>query len=244
MKPLKCHFKNITEADKTNFKTSRCLLTVSVGQESHEDQRLISTLNLIELSFASCIITLHDTLQKYTIAISQGGSADSYYKTALSSGDKWIERNQPYFSSFGNRISIIRWDEWLNDPDFSDKKEKVLAELNHDENYRALFDISINEYLSRYYKRHNNPDALNKKHIEQLCFDYLVEECAVLCLWPKVNCQFEIYSGTHNAAIEETRKRFVHNQYPDLVKSLSPVFNHRPDMKPQNFQISENTSHY
>lgn len=242
MKPIKCHFRNIHKEDRVKFEGAHCLLTISIGQESQEDKRLAAAIDLISQSFESCTIALHDTLQRFTIAINQGqGEAESFYDAALSSGDKWLEQNKTAYSEVLGRLKVdfIRWDKWLNDPDFSEKKSMILSELNRDPQYRQLFDESIEMYLSRYAKRLRDPNLFDRKRAAALCFDYLVEECAVLCLWPKTGCQFEIYPGKHNAAMSETRKRFVHAVSPNLVKSLSIAFNYRPDLKPQCFSKSK-----
>lgn len=238
MKPVKCNFKNVTANDKIEFKKSRCLLTISVGQESHENERFIATMKLIDASFSSCLISLHDTLQRHTIAINQDHDAEFFHDTAKIFGDKWLERNKKHYESIADRLVIIRWDDWLNMPEFPDKRNSIVLETNRDKKYKELFDASINEYLNRYIKRLKRPDLFDRGRAERVCFDYLVEECAVLCLWPKLSCQFEIYAGTHNAAIEETRERFVHSGFPELVRPVSIGFNHRPDLKPQQFEIN------
>lgn len=236
---MKCYFKNVTNEDKVKFKDSSCLLTISVGQETHEDKRLIATIDLISTSFKSFTIALHDTLQRHTISINNQENEKNAYDIALALGDKWIERNKKHYNKLTNYFNIKRWDEWLSSDQFYDKKKLILSEINCDEKYRAFFYKSINEYLTRYSQRLKNPYGFDRKHAEKLCFDYLVEECAVLCLWPNTGCQFEVYAGTHNDAMNETRKKFVRQEFSDFVHPISIGFNHRPDLSPQNFKLFE-----
>ncbi|MES2203877.1 MAG: hypothetical protein V4496_01525 [Pseudomonadota bacterium] len=222
---------------KLKFSQSSCLLTISVGQETHEKERFSPTIDLIGRSFSACTIALHDSLQRHTIALDREGSADDYYDTAIAMGDLWLERNKQYLDAQNIPVTIIRWDEWFKDVEFQKYKEKVINELNCDESYRAEFNRTISEYLTRCCKRHPNPEQFDRKRAEQLCLDYLIEECAVLCMWPKTGCQFEAYTGKHNAAMNETQKRFLTSE---TIQSIAIGFNRRPNLKPQNFNFHKN----
>lgn len=240
MKEVRCRFKNVDAKQLMEFRESSCLLTISAGQESHEDKRFKATVELIKNTFKYCVITLHDVLQRHTMALSQPtGMAEDFYSSSLMLGEKWLERNQRYIDEFGSNVTVIRWNEWLNAPNFIEKKKLILEEVNNNKGYKALFTNSINEYINRYRKRLDNPKLFNRERAEKNCFDYLVEECAVLCLWPDTGCQFEIYAGKHNDAMIETRNLFVQPRYPSLIRSLSIVFNRRPNMSPQKFSVDE-----
>ena len=230
LREIKASFRNTTDEQKKIFKSSACLLTISVGQETHEDDRFAATMTLIHESFRTCTITLHDSLQRYTIALDSELEADAYYATAITLGDAWLTRNETFY---GNS-SIIRWDDWLSDPGYADAKRSIVAELDSDPIYKAVFNETINDYLSRYMKRLKDPASFDLERAYRLCFDYLVEECAVLCLWPQSGCKFEIYSGKHNCAMQETHKRFLMPIMPDF-QSIRVGFNRRPNLQPQCF---------
>ena len=119
------------ETIKRKFCASKCLLTISVGQETHECERFSSTLDLIGRSFSSCTIALHDSLQRHTIALDEEGDADCFHMRALSLGDIWLQRNQRYIKALRIPVTIIRWDQWLNDAAFLTSKDNVLLELTH-----------------------------------------------------------------------------------------------------------------
>ncbi len=240
MRKIKSILKNVSEADKKIFKNSLCLLTISVGQQTHEDLRFAATIELINTTFHSYVITLHDSLQRYTIALSQNDDADFFHQHCIAEGDSWLARNEKFYKNFNKASNIIRWDTWLADPDFPNYKNKIISTINSDPAYRSIFDETINEYLIRYSKRLENIQHFNRKRAEKLCFDYLVEECAVLCLWPKSQCQFELYAGNHNAAMKETWKRFIAPVYSNPIRSITIGFNYRPDLQPQSF-IHQNT---
>lgn len=238
MAKVRAIYKGINEEEKTKLKNTSCLLTISVGQVSHEDEHFISTMELIKNTFSSCTITLHDSLQRFTMAINQPQDAEYFHSRATKLGDLWLKRNEKYYKNLPYEVKIIRWDDYFSDTDFERYKNQIIATLNEDIEYKLLFEASINEYLTRYLKRLEKPENFDYQKAQQLCFEYLVEECAVLCLWPKTGCQFELYAGQHNNAMNETRKRFIEPYSPDFVKSIQIGF-HRSHMKPQNLQLEE-----
>lgn len=225
------------ERFKHQFSKSNCLLTISVGQETHENGRFLSTLALIERSFSACVIALHDSLQRHTIALSEQGEADSFHERAISVGDAWLERNGQYINKLRVPLKIIRWDQWMRDTKFLESKDRVLLELKRCFKYREVFSSTVEDYLSRYYRRLKHENLFDKERGQRLCMDYLIEECAVMCLWPNVGCQFEVYTGKHNAAMIETQKRFLSDE---MLQSVAVGFNRRPNLKPQSFNFQKN----
>jgi hypothetical protein len=170
------------------------------------------------------------------MALNQEGAVDDFYENSLMLGNIWLNRNQIYLNKMDIPIHIIRWDNWLNHKEYLNSKSKILAEISSDVIYKDYFDATITEYLTRYCKRVDVKN-FNFKRARTLCFDYLVEECAGMCLWPQTQCEFEAYVSSHNIAMEETRKRFIQPNYPNLINPLSIEFNYRPNLRPQNFDL-------
>ena len=241
MREVKCHIRNITDQDHKTFKNSTCLLTISIGQETHEDNRFAATMEMIKQSFKGCTIALHDVLQRHTIALAYNKEASNFYDMAIAAGDSWLERNKEYLSNSAIPINVLRWDSWLSDPDYEKHKSMVLAEIKSDDHYREQFDLTIDDYLSRYCRRLEKPLDFDKQRAHRLCLDYLIEECAVMCLWPNSNCQYELYPSKHNAAMEATRIKFLEKENKSLIKGLAIAFNHRPNQRQQIFEKTKRT---
>lgn len=232
-------FKNITDLQRQTFGHSSCLLTISVGQESHEGERFAATMAAIGEKFQTCVLTLHDSLQRYTIALDKTEPVEAFHPVSVSIGDEWLARNVAAFDQLPVLPQIIRWDDWLMHPNYAAEKKKILALIERDATYKACFDATTTEFLLRYRRRLKNPQAFDEARAQQLCFDYLVEECAVLCLWPETACEFELYTGKHNLAMIETRKHFILPTTPDLIQPVVIGFNKRPDLKPQQFTLEQ-----
>jgi|GEM_PF-1137617 hypothetical protein len=232
-KHLKCRFKGLLDQDKIKFKNKNALLTISIGQDTKKNSRLEAMLDLILQYFDKCTIALHDTLQRHTMAMQVGGRSVDYYKASRSLGDLWLLTNKNLCNRYASRVKIIRWDEWINHSLYKKYRDMIVNEMNKDQGYKQYLLSSINKYLDRYEKRLSQPENFNRANSEDVCLDYLIEECAVLCLWPITDCHYEIYDGTHNIAMKETLTRFVNNKQCYPLEMLKITFNHRPDLKPQ-----------
>lgn len=242
MKTIKCNFKNIIEEDKKHFEQSTCLLLISVGQESHEGDRFSATIDLVNSSFKNCYISLYDSIQRHTMALNSNQSPEYFRALAIKEGDLWLGRNFQHYNALSAPSKIFRWDSWLNHPAYQETRNKLLFMTQEDPSYKDVFDRTINKYLERYCKNLQNPSNFNRQRAEEICFEYVLEECTVLCLWIELNCPFEIYPNPHNDAIEETRRRFIYPNHPNLLRPLTIRFRNAKLLKPQRFILHENTN--
>ena len=233
---MRFYIKQTDGLDETATKNASCLLTISAGKEIQEGESFLATVRLINQEFASCTIALNDTLQRYTIALDKPGEPDDYYAAAVAIGDGWLARNEIFCNYLENLTEIIRWDYWLADPDYAVKKEVVLAMLKMNPDYQVAFDATMQEYLTRYRRRLENPNTFDEQRAKRLCFDYLVEECTAMCLWPKGGYQFELYATKHNPAMEMTRELLIRPIYPDLLRGIQTGSNVKRKLKPQKLE--------
>ncbi len=224
---------------KEKFKESRCALTISVGQKAHEGEIFEATVDLVNTSFKSCIILLDDTLQRHTMALNLDECDDYFYKTALKEGDLWLKRNEVYYNKLTILEDILRWDTWLKHPAFNDEKNKIESFIESDPLYKAVFDETIDEFLRRYTHRLDKDDDFNIEKARKYCSDYLIEECAIICLRPKLNlaCHFDVYPSRRNLAMSETHTRFVLPNYPNLLLPVAIKFKNRTTLYPQRFEL-------
>ena len=238
MNYIKPVFKYKNDFDKETFKNSRCLLTISVGQEVHEGDKFAATIDLVNTSFSSAILLIDDSLQRHSIALDKNQNADAFYDTSMAEGDLWLKRNKKYYQNLTILQDIIRWDKWLKHPHYPEQQQKIKSLMAEQPYYQASFDNTIDEFLRRYYPRLLEKRNFNMQRAKTLCLDYLIEECTALCLWPELNCNFEIYPAKRNLAMEETHKRLVLPFY-DLLYPIAIKFKHRKQLKPQQFQTME-----
>lgn len=229
------------EEFKSKFVHSSCLLTISVGQTTHEGELFDVTMELVNKSFSSCTLLVDDSLQRHNMALNSTRDADSFYEISIKEGDLWLRRNEKYYGKLTMPLRIFRWDRWLNHPNFHNKLNEVKAAIESDPSYKTVFDDSIEKFLLKYRARLSNPEAFNMERAWRLSYDFVTEECAALCLWPELECNFEIYPIQHNDAINATRERFVLPQYPNLLQAVNIVFRNVKQIKPQSFLFQNET---
>ena len=105
---LKCE-----ESLKEKIGNAKCLITISVGQEVHEGEKFLATVDLANSSFGSCVLLIDDSLQRHSMALNSTHNADFYYEKSIALGNEWLERNEKYYKDLKNLEQILRWDHWL-----------------------------------------------------------------------------------------------------------------------------------
>lgn len=239
MPQIKAIFRGIAKDCQDTLKTSQCLLTISVGQATHEGELFDVTVDLINRSFGSCIILVDDSLQRHTMALDSSKDADFFYEKSIKEGDLWLERSKKYYRKLTIPTKIFRWDKWLKHPNFQIQQSKLKRLIDEDSTYKAAFDNTIELFLKKYYERLPKQDNFNMQRAWELSFNFLLEECTALCLWIELECQFEVYPGRRNQAMEETHKRFVLPAHPDLLHPVGIKFKNAKQIKPQYFELLE-----
>jgi len=222
---VKASFRECPLSEREKFSKSSCLMPISIGQEVHEGDKFTAVLKLVNRNFSKCTILIDDTVQRHTLAIIQNeSSTKELYNEALRQGSEWLVKYLPEIEQhFDIPFSIIRWNKWLNHNDFQNSLNQIKQSYNADPEYRNAIDENINDFLTRYQKKHGSSN-FDWKIGEALCFNYLIEECAAMCLWIEENCEYELYPSGRNKAMTATYKRFIEPKAPNLLISVALRF--------------------
>ncbi|OGT35895.1 MAG: hypothetical protein A3F11_03865 [Gammaproteobacteria bacterium RIFCSPHIGHO2_12_FULL_37_14] len=198
----------------------KCVLLISVGQKYHESARLSATIDLINKSnFSSCTISVADTLQRHNI---QDKSPEKAYITSLQLGDEWLARNEKHINKLKSAVTILRWDETLNDTDYPLFKKKIENEYVGNKFYRDAVDSTINTFLDRLKKRSLHIDL---EMVFANCLKYLLEECPIIMpLWASQGYDYIIYPKVMTTAMAATYELFVKPSYQDKANWLALNF--------------------
>lgn len=210
-----------------------CLLTVSVGQPVHTDEKLMATVKAIAESnrFKKVFINLADTLQRHTIGLTSSEPADKWLEQAESEGDKWLSDNCKILDQGLGDIpyEVIRWDRWRFNPSFAEAEASIEELYKTDPEYKAAFQDTISEFLSRYQKRlesEGKPFTEVERSAASLnSYKYLAEECAVMLIWANEHTfPCEVYPSKRNAAMEATHKKLVLPLFPEVLHPIQIKF--------------------
>jgi hypothetical protein len=240
MSKIKPVFK-CEEHFKATFKDSKCLLTISVGQEVHEGDKFEKTIGLVNQAFQSCVVLIDDTLQRHTMAIeTNSSSGDDLLGLSKQEGELWFERSRLVINQLTIPYKIITWDDWLGHSKFNSIKSVLNILYCQDAIFNGAIEDTINEFLTRYDRRSISNNFVSDPRARKLCYDYLIEECVAMHLWTELGCHFEVYPSRRNAAMSEIHRRFVLPQHPDLLHSVRIKFKNKKQLKPQVFSALAN----
>ena len=220
---IKAAFTDCPIADRQRFKNSCCIMPTSVGIPVHEGDKLQAVLALVNRSFKNCTILVDDYIQRYTLAIKENHTPESLTNTVLALGDDWLQRNEPLYSQLTIPYALVRWRDWLDQPNFNYWYELIVNQLKENSLFQEAMRTAAVEFLIRYQKR----QVLSKKDYERayiLCWQYLKEECAVMCLWAESGFDFELYPSGRNVSMKATYKYCIQPKFNNLLTSVSIHF--------------------
>lgn len=199
-------------------------MPISVEQAVHEGEKFLATLTLINASFKKCTILIDDTIQRHTLKINSEESEPVLYQQAINAGDAWLGRNAKNWANLKISYNILRWNDWAEHPNFLSSHQRVCKYYASNEVYRADFHSNIKEFLIRHFSLDENMDNLHYQRAFSCCVDYLLEECAVMCLWAQAGYDFEVYPSGRNKAMESTYQYLIAPNDPNHLKSVALRF--------------------
>lgn len=229
--------KNFIKKYKANFKKqkglefkkdpSTCLLPISVGQAYHESDKLLAVIKLLNKKFTKCFIVVCDTLQRHTLSIKNRYLNNAkLYDLALKNGNDWLKRNSKSLQKFTINYEITKWDYWLDDLEYNIQIEKIENEYNKKNDFYIAVQNTCEEFLKR-YEKHNDVKNPDKYFIKMKSIAYLKEECAIMLIWKKMNCNFIVYPASIGSAIKTCHDIFIASTSPVLLYPLEIRFNKR-----------------
>lgn len=225
----KTRVKFIYPTNKLDFKDSTCTLTISVGQPSHEGDRLLATILKINETFQQCNIMVCDTLQRFNSwqFLSPSASKKDMYDYSKSEGDKWLIRNRKILNQLTIPVKITRWDYWLNHPLFPQINQKMRDTLLQDNDYLAVLNYTVNEYKERLLNR-NTIENSNINSVERTILGskaYLIEESVIMLLMNKItNYKYELYPGKRNNVLAYIHEHYIKKQTQQNLNHVSIKF--------------------
>lgn len=217
-KRYKAYFIGTSEEQKKDFKNSKCIMLISVGQKYHEGGELSAAVKLADKHFAFCNIMVCDTLQRHSLKLDYPQSTDEeIFSLSKKLGDEWIERNTKSLSNFAIPYTITRWDHWIAEGQYLTYHKKVCRLYNDDISYKEIVDKIAYEFLDR----KNLINSSRHDSAFDLCVKYLLEESAVACLWVLNGYKYDVYPSRSNLAMITAYNKLVQSKVDYGAKSLS-----------------------
>ena len=235
---VKASFRDNPPEERKLFSQSTCLMPISVGQTIHEGEKFEAVIKLINNSFKQCTILVDDSVQRHTMGIINHATPDELYQLAVSAGDSWLKRNEMAYSQLTIPFEIMRWDEWYNSPNYIKSHLRLKKEYDSNKLFQQAIHANINDFLRRYLNRLNQEDIDYQRGF-RLCLDYLIEECAVMCLWTEKAYNFEVYPSGRNNAMAATWHYLIKPHYPHYLRPVALRFKKYPAKVPKELLSHE-----
>jgi len=210
-------FINVTKEVKAKFKDSRCFLIISLNQRAYQGERFVAVLKTINRFFNGCTIMVADTLQRHTLGIKHHEyDAQKLSEMAKDLGNQWVKDNDNSIKECLNiEHKISRWNEWKDHKDFQYFYTKVCELYEKDPIYKDLMTRETSAFISRI--KHD----FTYERAQRLCFQYLIEECAAMCLWVQEKCAFQLYPKGLNSAMSYINRVLIQPNYPELLQEIA-----------------------
>ena len=203
----KIRVKNCPEWKDRNV----CSVEISVGNENQEGDKLRSLLEWVNENFDSCIINVADTLQRHN-AIGEGMPKGMATFHTLVEGAKYIARNADSFAALKIPHQIIRWNEWLNHPDFEKTHYNIQAYYLNNPVFAELVNQDARTFLTR-----NDKDT--ERHF-MTSVDFILEEAAAHILMARNHSPVCVYPGKRLQSLDYIASATVPDEIAGLNNSI------------------------
>ncbi len=216
-----------------NFASSKCILTISVGQPNHEDDKFFSTILAVNKQFKSCLVMVCDSLQRHTMKISAPQNITDLHHISNSLGNEWITRNSPAINELIIPYQICRWDHWITHQNFEQKNALIKALYSSD----PLFKESVDDTALEFSTRKMSTALVDIDTAFNLSKEYLLEECAVMLLQAEEGYQFEIYPSKRNNAMDYVYQQVISYTNKNLMRAVSIKFKNLNSINIQEIEL-------
>ncbi len=212
---------------------SQIILPISVGQPYHKGGNLEETLKLIKKAYAQVSlpnirIVLADTLQRYSLAMQMGKTAEDCEGLAREKGEEWKDRYLLSIKNLlGETIQLETWEKWQKHELFQPFLKQIEAYYRDHPQFREALEADINVFEKR---RHPNRFSETER---DYCRSYIKEECAVLKIW-----EYDQVSPRYRLIIYPKKL----SQSMTLIKSQSTQFKSLSAELPTS--LTENSSRF
>lgn len=205
---------------------SDCVLPISVGWDYHEGDYFHSTLMLVENKFSSCRIVVCDTLQQYTLQFLKTSlnPSESIEQYARHLGDEWIDRHLKAIERMSINWKIERWDDCKSVKEY-DFFQKELEGMITDSGSLSSYFYQTAEHIYNNFKIHGRFSGVDikKEDFIKESIAYLIEECAVVLAWKKLEEKVLLYPKNLGEALHQTMNTFWGGQR-DFLQPLQIKF--------------------
>lgn len=171
-------------------------LQISVGQEYHENEKLLAAINWCKHRFDQVQICVNDTLQRFNMMFEYGISEEDAAIKSSRAGEEWTKKYIQLFSTIPH-LEIKKWNSWKSDNSYLEYRNQMEELYNSHSEFKEAIDKNIESIWQR--RQTLDADKYNesrKLQFVDLSRKYLLEEITVFSIMFESNEAIDIYPGT------------------------------------------------
>jgi tRNA-dependent cyclodipeptide synthase len=173
----------------------RCYMGISLDNPVFCGWPLKALIGWAVGHFGQCQIVVGDTLRRHNEQILQGFQGSRAVDAARAVGDSFLRKHKTILESFDHgRLSVIRWDECLNWPEYLTDRKAIDDLYGSDADFRSAVQRDAFAFVKRMKKRSPKLAVSDEQAIE-LSSQYLLEEIAVFSALSMRSWSVELYPG-------------------------------------------------
>ena len=174
-----------------------CMLGISLGNASMEEDKLEASIRWISENFTYCALVVGDSIYRYTLQATKKMSPEESKPAALQTGRDFIAKYDPMIDRYRDSCNFewVCMSEVQQHANFEEHLQVYQQLYAENDLFQTLVDESSNKYLSGAFdmeslSAHEKAEKLN------ITINYFVEESAIFtCLCEENQCVL-IYPGT------------------------------------------------
>lgn len=200
-----------------DLKQKRCVFSLSLKPiKNEQDIRIVIQKTLS--AFGYCDISLCDTAHRYNLMWQDKCSLEEAYARTWESGKEWV---QGFYSLFSPEeraaISLVRWDSWLQHPDFEKKRLFTTRFYEEDSGFREAIKRSVERYLNRCKLKGMIFDFTEAHRLSTLL---VAEEVAVLLLLSTLAYDFEVFLERRSPGLQYFYDKVIRKEHQQVLQPV------------------------
>ena len=151
-----------------------CSLEISIGNARQTGEKLQAMVEWAERNFRECLFHIGDSLYRHNFE-NDGHTPAAAYRLAMAGGDEWLAAHAPIIESCRIPYRVIRWDHWLEQPEFAPLHSAIRDYYLSDADFRRAVMADVWMFMER------NQERIGRIGPEKFisgCIAFLLEEAA------------------------------------------------------------------
>ena len=190
-------------------------IAISLHNPNHNGDKfkyIIDWVNAQE-NFRHCQVDLSDSLYRHNYMMGDESLNEMQaYIRARKNGAEWLDKHTSFLEQLTMPYEVIRWDKWLDHPEFYDTATAYYAYYNSDPVFKEAVDSQVYTFFERKNMSREDVPARSLKHSA----DFLLEELTCHTIMYRETPAVKIYPGSLPACYKYVREYGA----PNIVEPL------------------------